>query len=557
MGRLPSELLAEVFYWYISTVYRDSRKSPATGPSPYAWLILGHVCRAWRGVLLGYPKFYTFIPWAEPQCVEMMIRCARDLPLQIHEQPTPRMTSPSVQLEIGKLVLTNILRCTTADLAVNPGVVDPGLMQQHGTSQLRELNVQLWNSAIPHVDLDSPIFPNMKFPHLHSLNCAFGSLAAVSNMLHSGLRRLDLSRPGRVSCDQLLAAIAPLQALEELHLRDASIELEAEGLPTVPEQLISPPQHAIVLAQLRHLQISDYWSDSGIYILHHIVYPASASVRVHLRCPQPHMFDFIHSVVVAKLCGQGVIGLPPEPQSISLLAGFDIKLHLTLWERRQTLTGIEEKRYAAEDAYFQLSVSFVMDEGAVGALVRQLPLAGVRTAMLAEQVVDSEPLARTALVAGLPLLEELQLEYESFDGAAGAPPAAAELRGPSGAPLDDEDPASVFPQLKVLRVHELHHAQALQLAAHASELAHLARWLGAMCVKDKSPFASLSTYNKQSEFSTVPLCCCSCSGSHTMGTFASFTPLPISDLVPCCCLPCFYLLSGIGRVISLFSRRRN
>ena len=83
--RLPGELIAEIFLWCIlsvcSAASRFSYSFPsdppipnldaalAISPTPYSWLVIRHVCRAWREVALTYPQLSTHIFLTRPECI--------------------------------------------------------------------------------------------------------------------------------------------------------------------------------------------------------------------------------------------------------------------------------------------------------------------------------------------------------------------------------------------------------------------------------------------------------------------------------------------------------
>ena len=61
MDRFPPELLAESFYWYILEVYQHHDCKSGGFYTPYCWMVIRHVCRAWRHVALTFPKLSTLI----------------------------------------------------------------------------------------------------------------------------------------------------------------------------------------------------------------------------------------------------------------------------------------------------------------------------------------------------------------------------------------------------------------------------------------------------------------------------------------------------------------
>lgn len=520
--------------------------------------MLGHVCRAWRNVLLSYPILSTHISLTRMNCVQEMVLRSGSAPIHIHTSQNMPVSLTMIELHI--FILKHLPRFSSATLSLSNFLFNPSPIPeliQSGESKLDSLRLHIWHySDEDGPEMDSMVFfPNMTFPHLRSFACVSGSLHSYKNMLHPGLRRLEISRPTRVSLDQLLAALAPLQNLEELVLQDACGGADIN--PLTGSNNVSAPYHAITLPRLQRLDISDYWADDGIYILQAITYPATASVRVQLSGFQSLLCDLIRSVIASKLNGEGTLGAPPALQSLSLLARANhLKMHITLWEQRLSLDEIERKRYGAENAYFQFSISYATDEEWVSTVLEEMPLSNIRTAVLAEEVVDSEPLRRAHIVAQMPVLEELGLEFECYDSVHDV---SAEIQGPTGGALPDNNkPERFFPQLKVLKVHEFYHRLPSQQSRPVSEYQRLAQKLMALqetTLQEKAdvPFAKVNMSVTRSSFHTMPTCCCACSSAHPM---SSLSPIyEVDDSVPCCA-PCRLIASSAYRVARFVTRRR-
>ena len=54
-------------------------------PNPYSWIVIRHVCRAWRIVALVFPEMSTRVVLTRPACVQDLLGRAGNLPLYIYQ----------------------------------------------------------------------------------------------------------------------------------------------------------------------------------------------------------------------------------------------------------------------------------------------------------------------------------------------------------------------------------------------------------------------------------------------------------------------------------------
>lgn len=152
-------------------------------------------------------------------------------------------------------------------------------------------------------------------------------------------------------------------------------------------------------------------------------------------------------------------------------------------------------------AYFQISGSRIADENwGVLELLKQIPLLDVRTAVFAAEMVSRKQFHLAHTAAQMPSLEELGLEYECFnrclyDSSTG-------IQGLTSASLDDSS-TWFFPQLKVLRVHELYHDGFVQISKHTFEYHLLARQLAKLQEKGGTCLSQLDMLVESPDFHAV------------------------------------------------------
>lgn len=189
-------------------------------------------------------------------------------------------------------------------------------------------------------------------------------------------------------------------------------------------------------------------------------------------------YNFVWSIIASKFTGNGTQrDLPIMPQSMSLSSSIGPRrIRINFWKHKQSLDEIKHRRDSCDSACFRISLGGYRLEEDLGVpeLLRRVPLLDVCSAILVEGAVPIDILHHRAYIAAqMPRLEELGLGYESFDSVRST---STKIQGPRGVFLDDNS-ASFFPQLNVLRVYELHHTGSVVRFKHISEYYVLARQL--------------------------------------------------------------------------------
>lgn len=486
IGRLPPELLAEVFHWHISSSFAKHNKMGSHHPC--GWLLIRHVCSQWRSVALTYPILSSFICLTRPDCVRDLLARSGVVPLRIYD-PFWMPSDPEATHECLRLVLRNFERVVFARFTLSRSMLEPqtdSTVLPIRVSLLRSLQFTVLYSP----RTNAPLFPNFDFPWIEELSVQCASLAMVCHMVLPTLRRPELEvPPNDIFPAAFVSMLEPLQVLEELYLRGVCDGFRS-ALQATPCIAAAVSQKTVALPRLRHLSIKQTCADDGILAFCYINYPAIAHVSLRFDgVSQPHLYDFVFDVVRYKLEGHGVIGPAPIPRSLSLVSGFafdsDYSRHLklflryryefcpkdlVLWAARQPLDMISStpQDSAAEQPYFHLSIASEHYQPWQPQLLARLPLDSVESALIAERVVSRAPLCAIGALRSLPNLEELKLEYEAFDSDTAGLAEPADGGGSLHA---------LCPGIKVLQVHELHHSYSFQPPRRPSTLKPLAHAL--------------------------------------------------------------------------------
>lgn len=489
MRRYPSELLAQVFLWYILDLYRFD-----TGLALHRGLLtIRHVCRTWRAAALEHPILSSFIPITHPSLVQDLFATSESLPLHVCEELGPSV-SISVSMELRRLILRHIERVQSAQLAVTNELVDPQRSPDNvrsGESPLHSL--LLCYILPPHGWTPAPFLPNVNFPELVDLSCYFGPLSCFSKQMKApSLRRLDVQNPHTSpttthSNGDILSILRGLPLLEELLLRNVGFDstLLADGAPA------AALQPTVNLPCLRLLTIYDRSLEPVLSFVHQISYPATTSVLLRFSSGYDGWFSEeenpLWAILPAVLYREAVLDTSStahRARSASVVADQASFFSFSTWPEHRPPADL--RAHSHQFTRTPGTRHIIFDGGgltpqAASSLVRHMPLAEVESLLISEPYVNVSFATRRApaqttsriptnILGALPALTELVLEYESFDRAHAADPA-----DPAAAPNEPVDIAGLFPGVKTVHIRELHHA--LPSCEHAKDHSRV-RYLG-------------------------------------------------------------------------------
>ncbi|KIP05756.1 hypothetical protein PHLGIDRAFT_485554 [Phlebiopsis gigantea 11061_1 CR5-6] len=488
---LPPELLIIVMYWYIRFIYEQS-KCALGGMSPYSWLTIRHVCRAWRDVALRTPELSTFICLTRLECVQEMMGLSLNLPIHVRERPSGgRRTRDPESFQILTLVMTNFARISTADLEqwINiqsyPPLPFPTL--QPRMSAIRSLTWKAWvnyGGGSRHNASSSPILPNITFPNLEHLSCSWVRIPSIRHMLHSGLLHLELYEPSSISLPSLLAAMKDMSNLISLSICRLSISVIENNSVT-----------AITLPRLQELVITyeGIGSTARSSLLQHIIYPATASIS--LTVPE-EFFSSNVATLASKLNGSGVLGIPPELQTISIKCwGYEIEL--MLWNSPQCAEASQWLPHGDKppSSRCQLRILFEVPEGSdwISTIMECDPISSIRAAYLSDNFYlgSSNRMSLRRLASSMPRLETLTLQYEIQHCPQGGGLLISNPTGPTDTMALNNEVADLFSQLKVVHIREDHLRYRGVDPSPTSDMYHFGQWLMASKDQSNSPFTDL------------------------------------------------------------------
>ncbi|EKM60310.1 uncharacterized protein PHACADRAFT_70827, partial [Phanerochaete carnosa HHB-10118-sp] len=432
MQDLPPELLAEVFYCYISLI-EHARGHAERPPTPYAWLVIRHVCRAWRVVALVYPRLSCRIHVSTPECVQDMLDRSGTTPLFIDDVSDRKTVS---RIEAQCRVFAHLDRIVWAQTSLYCTTPMP-CTQRPIVSMLETIFIK---PRMP--GFSSPLFPGYTFPHLQNFTSHWMDLRSFYKLLPSGLRRLAIVRglpDTDTSLDDFIALLSNLPQLEELRVRDLFYAPD----PLAPEDvhMLLPFCQTATLKCLTSLHITDQLCENGSRLLHRLVHPASANVRLDFA----HVSESVPCVLSpAILLTKFHASDCSPPQSLSISSSNDEAINVCLWTERLSSEELRAKQENGDDACFVFKTCG-SPRRFVAEFVQGLPLSHVRSAYLFEP--DSPSVLQWCeLFSLLASVEELCIECGVWNDAEADPSRCTEASS-----LDDFH--SLFPSLVVAKLH--------------------------------------------------------------------------------------------------------
>ena len=424
--RLPGELIAEIFLWCILGVCgiasRISYSLPSDtpipnfddSPAPYSWLIIRHVCHAWREVALTYPQLSTHIFLTRPECVRDVLSRAGTLPLRVYE-PSSSFIHAHLKdvIASSKIALGHLKYISHGSLIFRRRDFDSvqGLAATTN-SCVRSLRLIIW-----HRDSSNFPIPSVHFSELRDLTCRNADvtrLCNVSTMQH--LRTLKLIYCRRIAVTDLVELLRPAQRLEDLTLKNV-IE-ETEDWPHIRDLTVqATTRKRISLPHLRHLSICENGAAIGLYLLSHIDHPSSTAIHLsfswlsrgaHSAC------DCLTTILLDKVDNWGHLATTSS-QSLYLFTHDHIGTvdccYLKLWQHHLPFTAEkDDSDHPFDPAFFVLSLSDG-DKTFFTSLLRRLFRTNITAASLTYKTVLWDVIDWGELLPSFSSVRELRLNY--------------------------------------------------------------------------------------------------------------------------------------------------
>lgn len=470
--RYPSELLAQIFLWYLLDLYQHS-----TGLQLHRGLLaLRHVCRAWRAVALQHAVLSSFIPLTHHGFIDDLLVTSGSLPLHICEELDPTIPIP-VSIGLRKFLLGHIERIQSAQLVVTDELVDPEQSPENmkaGESPLRSL--VLCSIRPPSHFSSAPLLPNVNFPELTELSCYYGTLSCFrKQMTAPSLRRLDIQLPSGSSWKELISVLLHLPLLEELLLQNVGTEID----PLAHGALVAQP--SVNLPFLRLLTLGGYSLNNVLPIIRKVSYPATVSISLQVQDMDNAWFPGGLEALLAELpailreeSASDTNSIMPHARSASLLVNERTYFSLSMWPEHRCPAQLSHLQHGMRTpGSLHIACEHHLEPYWAARLVHHMPLSEVETMLISEPIVENRfreaPRIPIDTLGTLPALTEVVLEYDSFDrvqdgGAVDDPVDAAVFVGP---PMDIR---ALFPGVRTVWIRELHHDTPLKRANDHSRL---------------------------------------------------------------------------------------
>ncbi|EKM60297.1 uncharacterized protein PHACADRAFT_179651 [Phanerochaete carnosa HHB-10118-sp] len=482
INRLAPELLAEVFYWCILHVCVIRLENRILFPTPYSWLTIRHVCRAWREIALAFPKLSTHIWLTRPECVADMLSRSGTLPLHIYSVEPCLLDIATVdaerEAELFGLVLPQFARVAHASLvfaarAADDRWPDPRHVRR-AVSRLESLTLRIYYNWTPPL----PLFAGYEFPALRELECAGTSADVLHPLIVPGLCRLRLSSCNILLEEQLLPLLRQLGALGELELERA-VRLSEESHRTLESVLSSSdPRDKILLPRLKKLSIVDIWGDAGFCLMHRLSFPLPAYISMQTLWVSSNLSSSCHDyadIIIATM-----EGITYKTLSLSTILGTGFAIDL--WNDRLAADSLPPQRHSGGTGRFSFLLgchhSFFMQ-----CLIDRLPLSQIESALLVEKAVGfAHGVSWETVLSSMPAVEDLALRYETFDHLT-----------PSTEPyhITTADTRTPCPSLKTLRIREFHRRSSV-IQSRSPDLAHLSCLARGLAARRDDPSLALS-----------------------------------------------------------------
>ncbi len=373
LGRLPNEILLEVFRWYVDICAVEW--GPGAKRTPYTWIRVTWVCHRFRELCLATPTLWTrVVLTGNIKCTEIMLSRSQNAPLLV-EGDTASSCSKHFLVSLC-IVLKELYRIRSLDLRLSWNLyaaisVIPAALRK--APKLRHLKL-----AAPYLGRMATL-PDMVFDNfglgleelvLYRYPWSWESLKNCSTLRHLSIAHDKCTTLPPPKIDEVLDALANLPHLVTLELqivwaRDNSL-LDRErvvGVPTLKHLSLSG--HGITCAALLdHLQLdqSTTISLTGMQLRegeHYSAFLPALASKIQPNCSKP---------IVAFSIGQ-------EPGAIELSFWTDVQ-------------SIERKQYKLDAIKPKLCFDLPLcADSQLIPMWSQLPLSDVRSMWMSSVVM--------------------------------------------------------------------------------------------------------------------------------------------------------------------------
>lgn len=289
INRLPNEVLSYIFLYYSATEQahcEETLPKSACGTTQDAkrrhaqrngWMRISHVCHLWREVALSCAKFWTLFYVTDRATIMEVLARSKSLPLDI------RLGTDS-QYGASNLVLEQSHRIRQLEMSLSK-LDDDNYHFPAAMPELQGLHLQYAS--------DHPLFFLGDLAD-RVLDCGMPRLKwlSLTNFImpwRSPLFRFSITHLDVTFTAGELASLAPslgtvLETLEGMpHLEHLALTSALPGQMSRWRELTNDSElDPVRLAKLRSISIMEESGGSCITLLHHLIFPADASIR--LKC---------------------------------------------------------------------------------------------------------------------------------------------------------------------------------------------------------------------------------------------------------------------------------
>lgn len=325
IGRLPPEVLAEVFLW-LMYLHIESLPYVVKNCRSHHWLVVCLVCRHWRSVALSAPRLWSHILLkpGDTERTTVFLQRSGQTALTLR-QYDPRESLPDEHL---KLIFQQLYRAKALFCAVDETFVRFSETSSISAPLLENLSI---TASLPGTHTSFPTLATAPWPRLNRLECRGASFYALQALIRPTITSLSIhdSQQPTISWVTLLRELSDLR---HLSLRNA---VSPVG---VPVSILREPVRRVTLPTLESLVLTDYAPETASAdLLNHLIIPGTCRSQLfasnYLREADRHFFM---AALLSKASGQGITGTVVPARGI----------YIDTW----TFDGILINIYTEEDA---------------------------------------------------------------------------------------------------------------------------------------------------------------------------------------------------------------
>ena len=242
-------------------------------------------------------------------------------------------------------------------------------------------------------------------------------LVTLRQFVSPTLTCLRLTHCDLLLVEDLLPMLKQVTGLEELTL-ERTIRISDSTLRVLEFTFMLPgPPDRVSLSQLRKLMVGNDYADEVFYLIDRLSFPPTTSMTLQFLClarNAPNPSNDLAAAILSKIVSY--TGRLPAIRTFSLFTDIGAGCSFSLWDDRLSTDCFPRQMFTRDGACFSFWLcSAHTSSSFIARLLHLLPLSQVQCAILTERAVGSVTIPWEPLISYLPSLEDLILEYETFD----------------------------------------------------------------------------------------------------------------------------------------------